>query len=163
MDDRPEFKIPFLNLYFIPTLLLSAVLLAQGCFWLYQLPQDSIERKIYRFLAFCAVVFLWFTMSVECYRTIQLQRAAYASMPVTQMALSILWSLFAGILIAIGFIWRSATLRWMAIILFAGTLTKILIVDMSGVNELYRFGAVFVLATLLAAATWAYQRFKLEK
>ena len=79
------------------------------------------------------------------------------------MALSILWSLFAGVLIAIGFIWRSATLRWMAILLFAATLTKIVIVDMSGVNELYRFGAVFALATLLAAATWAYQRFKPER
>jgi superfamily II helicase len=73
-----------------------------------------------------------------------------------------LWSLFAGVLIAIGFIWRSPTLRWMAIILFATTLLKILIVDMAGVNELYRFGAVFALATLLALATWAYQRFRIE-
>jgi uncharacterized membrane protein len=79
------------------------------------------------------------------------------------MALSILWSLFAGVLIAIGFVWRSSTLRWMAILLFAATLTKILIVDMSGVNELYRFGAVAILATLLALAAWAYQRFKPEK
>jgi uncharacterized membrane protein len=162
MDYRPEFTVPFLNLYFVPTLTLSAVLLTLGCFWLYKLPEDSVERKVYRFLAFGVVVFLWFTMSVECYRAVQLQRAAYASMPVTQMALSILWSLFAGVLIAIGFIWRSSTLRWMAILLFAGTLTKILIVDMSGVNELYRFGAVFALATLLAAATWAYQRFRPE-
>jgi len=42
------------------------------------------------------------------------------------------------------------------------TLMKILIVDMSGVNEQYRFGAVFASATLLALATWAYQRFKPE-
>jgi uncharacterized membrane protein len=79
------------------------------------------------------------------------------------MALSILWSLFAGVLIGIGFVWRSATLRWMAIILIAATLGKLLMVDMSGVNELYRFGAVFALASLLALATWAYQRFKPEK
>jgi len=70
---------------------------------------------------------------------------------------------FAGVLIAIGFIWRSPTLRWMAILLFAATLMKILIVDMAGVNELYRFGAVFALAMLLALATWAYQRFKPEE
>jgi uncharacterized membrane protein len=160
LDYRPEFTVPFLNLYFAPTLFLTAVLLTLGCLWLYRLPEDSTERKIYRFLAFVAVIFLWFTMSVECYRAVQLQRAAGVNLPVAQMALSILWSLFAGVLMAIGFIWRSATLRWMAILLFAVTLTKIWIVDMAGVNDLYRFGAMFVLALLLAAAGWAYQRFK---
>ncbi|MCL2710548.1 MAG: DUF2339 domain-containing protein [Planctomycetaceae bacterium] len=163
LDYRPEFTMPFLNLFFTPTLILAAVLIALTCLWLYRLPEDSTERKVYRFLAFVAVIFLWLTMSVECYRAVQLQRAAGISLPVAQMALSILWSLFAGVLIAIGFVWRSPTLRWMAILLFAATLTKILIVDMAGVNELYRFGAVFALAMLLALATWAYQRFKLEE
>jgi uncharacterized membrane protein len=78
------------------------------------------------------------------------------------MALSILWSIFAGVLIGIGFIWRSPVLRWMAILLFAATLTKILIVDMSGANPLYRCGAVFALALILALAAGVYQRFKPE-
>ncbi|MCL2743659.1 MAG: DUF2339 domain-containing protein [Planctomycetaceae bacterium] len=162
MDNRPGFTTPFLNLYFAPTLFLSGVLLAMGCLWLYRLPKDSKERKVYRFLAFCAVGFLWLTTSVECFRSLQLWQGADSEAWKAHMALSILWSLFAGVLIAIGFIWRSATLRWMAILLFAATLTKILFVDMSGVNELYRFGAVFALALLLALAGRAYQRFKPE-
>jgi uncharacterized membrane protein len=160
LGDRPRFAVPFLNLYFIPTLVLAGTLLTLGCLWIYRLPEDSTERKIYRYLAFVVVIFLWFTMSVECYKSVRLITGEQAWQ--AQMALSILWSLFAGALVAIGFIWRSATLRWMAILLFAATLTKILIVDMSGVNELYRFGAVFALATLLALATWAYQRFRPE-
>jgi uncharacterized membrane protein len=160
LGDRPRIDVPFLNLYFVPTLFLAGTLLALGCLWLYRLPEDSTERKIYRFLAFVVVIFLWLTMSVECYRAVRLIRSDEAWQ--AQMALSILWSLFAGVLIAIGFIWRSATLRWMAILLFAATLTKIVIVDMSGVNPLYRFGAVFALALLLALAAAAYQRFRPE-
>jgi uncharacterized membrane protein len=102
-------------------------------------------------------------MSAECFQSVRLLAGAGEEAWKAQMALSMLWSLFAGVLIAIGFIWRSSTLRWMAIVLFAVTLLKILIVDMSGVNELYRFGAVFALATFLALATWAYQRFKPER
>ncbi|MDR2644308.1 MAG: hypothetical protein LBC74_16120 [Planctomycetaceae bacterium] len=40
--------------------------------------------------------------------------------------------------------------------------TKILIVDMAGVHEIYRFGAIFVLAIFMALAAWAYQRFTPE-
>ncbi|MCL2004563.1 MAG: DUF2339 domain-containing protein [Planctomycetaceae bacterium] len=163
LEIRPEYAVPFWNPYALPMLLLAATVLALGYFWACRLgEEDRAERNVYRVFAFLGIVFLWYMMSVESFRTVQLQRAADVSPLVAQMALSILWSLFAGVLIAIGFVWRSATLRWMAILLFAVTLLKILVLDMSGVNELYRFGAVFALASLLMLATWAYQRFKPE-
>jgi len=163
LEVRPEFIVPFWNPYSLPMFVFAAVLIALACFWLYRLPEHSVERKIYRFLALAAVIFLWFTLTIECFRSVRLLTGAEEQAWQAQMALSILWSVFAGILIAIGFIWRSPTLRWLAILLFAMTLGKIVIVDMSGVNELYRFGAVIALATLLALAAWAYQRFKPEK
>jgi uncharacterized membrane protein len=141
----------------------AAVSITLACIWLYRLPEGSPERQVYRFIAFGAVVFLWFTLSVECYKSVRLLAGASQEMWRAQMALSILWSVFAGVMIAVGFIWRSSVLRWMAILLFAVTLVKVLAVDMSGVHELYRFGAVFALALLLALATWAYQRFKPER
>jgi len=160
---RPEFATPFMNPYFVPIFVFAMVLIAVAYLWTNRLnkEEETVERTIYRFVAFSGVAFLWFTLSMECYRAVRLIRGDEAWQ--AQMALSILWSLFAGALIAIGFIWRSATLRWMAILLFAATLTKILFVDMSGVNYLYRCGAVFVLALLLALAGAAYQRFKLEE
>ncbi|MCL2306605.1 MAG: DUF2339 domain-containing protein, partial [Planctomycetaceae bacterium] len=159
---RPEFTVPFWNPFSRPMMILAATILALGIFWVHHLDENSTERKIYRFFAFFGVCFLWLTMSVECFQSVRQLAGAGQEAWKAQMALSILWSLFAGVLIGIGFVWRSATLRWMAILLFAATLLKILIVDMSGVNELYRFGAVFALASLLMAATWAYQRFKPE-
>jgi len=162
LEVRPEFAVPFWNPYFVPIFIFAMVLIAVSFLWARQLDEDYAERAVYRVIAFGGVVFLWFTLSMECFRSVRLLQGAGDQAWQAQMALSILWSLFAGVLIAIGFIWRSATLRWMAILLFATTLTKILIVDMSGVNQLYRFGAVFALASLLALATWAYQRFKPE-
>jgi len=154
---------PFFNPYAMPILLLSMVVLALGCIWTSRLgDDDAAEREFYRYIAFAGVAFLWFTMSVECFRSVRLLAGAADEAWRAQMALSILWSLFAGVLIAIGFIWRSSILRWMAILLFGTTLLKVLIVDMQGVHELYRFGAVFVLALLLMSAAWAYQRFKPE-
>ena len=160
---RPEYAMPFFNPYAMPILLLSMVVLALGCIWTSRLgDDDAAEREFYRYVAFAGVAFLWFTMSAECFRSVRLLAGAADEAWRAQMALSILWSLFAGVLIAIGFIWRSSILRWMAILLFGTTLLKVLIVDMQGVHELYRFGAVFVLALLLMSAAWAYQRFKPE-
>jgi len=160
---RPEFATPFLNLYFMPMFVFAIVLIALSYLWVCRLDEDSVERRVYRVVAFSGVVFMWFILTMECYRAVRFLHGAGELAWRAQMALSILWSLFAGALITIGFLWRSATLRWMAILLFAATLTKIGIVDMAGVNYLYRFGAVFALAMLLLLAAWAYQRFKPEE
>jgi uncharacterized membrane protein len=164
---RPEYIVPIWNPYAVPILVLAAAIIALGYLWLRQLNnegnrEDHGERTIYRCFAFFGVFFLWLTMSAECFQAVRQLAGTGPEAWKAQMALSILWSFFAGVLIGVGFIWQSSVLRWMAIMLFAMTLCKILIIDMSGVNELYRFGAVFALATLLALATWAYQRFKPE-
>jgi uncharacterized membrane protein len=159
---RPEYTIPFWNPYSLPMVLLAVMVLALGYLWVRRLSGEHEERNRYRSFAFFGVFFLWLALSAECFQSVRLLAGAGEAAWKAQMALSILWSLFAGVLIAIGFIWRSPVLRWMAIMLFAMTLLKILVVDMSGADALYRFGAVFALASLLALATWAYQRFKPE-
>jgi uncharacterized membrane protein len=160
---RPHYTVPFWNPYAFPMVLLAVMVLVLGCLWVRRLSdENSIERRIYRCISYGGVIFLWLTMSAECFQSVKLLTAGLAAWR-AQMVLSILWSLFAGVLIGIGFIWRSATLRWMAILLFASTLLKILVVDMSGANALYRFGAVFALACLLMVTAWAYQRFKPER
>jgi Predicted membrane protein len=73
-----------------------------------------------------------------------------------------LWSIFAGVLVFIGIVWRSAALRWVAIILFAVTTFKVIVYDMADFDRLYRIGAFFVLALVMMLAAWAYQRFKPE-
>jgi uncharacterized membrane protein len=160
---RPDSLTPFLNPYVFSLCLLAFVLIFIGVYLIPTLDKKDItERNIYRVIAFFGVVFLWQALSLECFKAVRLLQGAESEAWKAQMSLSILWSVFAGMLIFIGFVWRSSVLRWMAILLFAVTLTKILFVDMAGVHEIYRFGAVFVLAIFLSLAAWAYQRFKPE-
>jgi uncharacterized membrane protein len=161
---RPDYLTLFLNPYSVPLNLLAFALIFVCVFLISQLNEnDSEERDVYRLFMFSGVVFLWLVLSLECFKTVRLLQGAESEAWKAQMSLSILWSVFAGVLIFVGFVWRSSVLRWMAILLFAVTLTKVLFVDMAGVHELYRFGAVFVLAIFLALAAWAYQRFKPEQ
>jgi uncharacterized membrane protein len=53
-------------------------------------------------------------------------------------------------------------LRWTALLIFAMTTGKVLLVDMSGLQEVYRILAFFVVAVLLGLAGWAYQRIRLD-
>jgi uncharacterized membrane protein len=160
--ERPaDYVILFLNPYAFSFCLLSFALIFIGIYLISTLSEDDIiERNIYRVISFSGVIFLWLVLSLECFDVVQLLQGAEKEVWKAQMSLSILWSIFAGVLIFIGFVWRSSVLRWMAILLFAVTLTKILFIDMAGVHEIYRFGAVFALAIFLSLAAWAYQRFK---
>jgi uncharacterized membrane protein len=163
---RPDYVTPLFNPFALPFVLLAFAMIFVCVTFITALDATDKtllgERQAYHFLAFVGVVFLWFCTSLECFESVRLLQGADAGAWQAQMALSILWSLFGGVLIFVGFVWRSPVLRWMAILLFALTSTKVLIVDMSGVDELYRIGAFFVLAVILTLAAWAYQRFKPE-
>jgi uncharacterized membrane protein len=76
------------------------------------------------------------------------------------MAVSFLWTVYASILLGLGFKFSKPALRWTAIVLFALTIGKVFVVDMSGSNELYRILAFFVLAIFLGVAARVYQRAK---
>jgi hypothetical protein len=160
---RPDYLMPFWNAYAVPMIAVAVMLTILGhLFYAFSAGDDKkAERGLYRFFIYGGVVFLWLVMSAECFQSVQLLQTDHEAWK-AQMALSILWSVFAGVLILIGFLFRSPVLRWMAITLFAMTLLKILVADMAGMNELYRFGAVFGLAMVLSLAAWAYQRFKPE-
>jgi uncharacterized membrane protein len=75
-----------------------------------------------------------------------------------QMALSALWAVYAVVVLSVGFVRRSPAIRWTALLLFGGTAGKVLLVDMAGLREFYRILAFFIVAILLGAAAWAYQR-----
>ena len=78
-----------------------------------------------------------------------------------QTTLSGVWAAYAVGLLASGFRWRSAALRWGALGLFALTLSKVFLIDMASLPGFYRVAAFFVLAVMMGIAAWAYQRFQL--
>ena len=80
-----------------------------------------------------------------------------------QMGLSVLWTLFATGLIVLGIARKSALLRWEALALFALTVGKVFLHDLSSLERFYRILSFLVLGILLLLVSFLYQRRTAEK
>jgi len=81
----------------------------------------------------------------------------------TQMALSIVWSAYAAVLLAVGFWKRQRPVRFAALGLFAITTAKLLFVDLAAIRQqqVFRILSFLVAGLLMIAASYLYH--KLEK
>jgi uncharacterized membrane protein len=61
-------------------------------------------------------------------------------------------------LMIVGFIRRSAFVRWQALLLIAATIVKVFVYDVSQLDTGYRIGSFIVLGVLLLAISFVYQR-----
>ncbi len=166
--------IPIFNTYMLPLLLLSSYLMIVGIVGYHRMSavlfevsslekwakdKYAAERDIYKTFAFCGVAILLVSSSIECFRAFNSDKVP-ENVQAAQMSLSILWSIFAGILMFIGFRWRSSILRWCSIVLLTVTTGKVFLIDLASIHEVYRIGAFFTLAVVLWLAARAYQRFR---
>lgn len=162
---RPAFT-PVLNKFFLSSLFVVGCVFAAA--FLYQKlgEQKQIAAKIFQtVLLIVAIAVLWFLMTVETH-TFFVARAAKLKAAedyqherwLGQMALSVLWSIYAAVLAAVGFVRRAAAVRWAALSLFALTVIKVMLVDIAVLQQLYRIIAFLVLGLLLLLVTWGYHR-----
>jgi len=75
-----------------------------------------------------------------------------------QMALSLVWMLYAGAILGVGFWRKNPALRWTALGLFALTLAKVVLFDLNDLPGFYRVAVFLVLALVLGVAARIYQR-----
>lgn len=75
-----------------------------------------------------------------------------------QTAMSIIWAVYASVVLAIGFRIRSHVLRAGALVIFGATLVKVLILDTAHLPGFYRVAALFGLAVMMGGAAWGYQK-----
>lgn len=71
---------------------------------------------------------------------------------------SALWMGYGGMLMVIGFLRRSAFIRWQAMALIAATICKVFIYDVSSLDRGYRIVSFMVLGALLMGISFAYQQ-----
>ncbi len=83
--------------------------------------------------------------------------------PAQQMALSVLWTVFAGGLALAGMVKKSALLRWQALGLFALVVGKVFLYDLSSLERFYRILSFLVLGILLLAVSFLYKRHTAQK
>jgi len=122
-------------------------------------------------IGLAAVAVLWLGSSVEAYSYFDSQatdllrrnvpeafEAARSQRWGGQLALSVLWSVFAGLMTAAGFRQQVRAWRVAGLVLFGLTLLKVVFVDISELRQFYRIVALLALGLVLMGVAWAYQR-----
>jgi uncharacterized membrane protein len=110
-------------------------------------------------LAVAGTGLMWLLLTIETY---VYAHDLFGDRP-AQTALSAVWAGYAVILLASGFRYGQAALRWAALALFGLTLAKVFFIDMSQLPGFYRVIAFFALAVMMGIAAWAYQKFQLGR
>jgi uncharacterized membrane protein len=75
-----------------------------------------------------------------------------------QFTYSAFFMLYGAALLAIGFLRRSAFLRWQALVLLAVTIAKVFVVDVSQLSQGFRILSFIGLGVLLLSVSFVYQR-----
>jgi len=91
----------------------------------------------------------WIPASVADSRRIQIER---------DFTYSALWMAYGAMLMVVGFLRRSAFVRWQALLLIAATIVKVFIYDLSQLDRGYRIVSFIVLGMMLLAISFVYQR-----
>jgi uncharacterized membrane protein len=73
-------------------------------------------------------------------------------------AVTVVWVILASIALVVGFRFSQRTMRLLALGLFALTAVKLLLVDMSGFQQIYRIVAFMLVGVVLIGASYLYHR-----
>jgi uncharacterized membrane protein len=157
--------IPIFNGFALPSLGVAFCILAAVMATDRFLPQlHRVERLAVGAAGIAGVVVVWLVLSVDCYGYFDSQAIGTNEVQIWrwrgQLALTVLWTVFASALLVLGFQLDRVRLRWLAIALYGLTVMKVFLVDMANVQQLYRILAFFVLSVVLALVARAYQRLK---
>ena len=162
---RPAF-IPIFNRYFLSSLLVIGCLFAAVALLQTLATRKKVSEAGIKLGFLVAALFaLWLVSSIETYTFFQMRAIAQRVVEdaqhqrwLGQMALSVVWAVYAAVLAAIGFVRRSSATRWAALALFALTVVKAMLVDIAALQQLYRIIVFFVLGVLLLLVAWGYHK-----
>ena len=155
--DGVAITVPVFNRRSMPLLGVAACLL--GVAIATRRLQDRMPRdhSTVRNLAALAAAFLvWIMLSWETLNTGE-QLFQMSSME-NQTALSVVWALYAAVLLAAGFWLRRPMVRWTGLGLLVVTVLKLIGYDLSELPAILRALTFLAAAVVSALAAWAYQR-----
>jgi uncharacterized membrane protein len=148
-----------LNARFLTQALCAAAFLAAFVF-----PQRSDvdlsapETNAYYLLAVAANFLFLVALSLEVWDLYGRTSLAMDRALAQQLALSVLWVVYALALMLGGVKWKSAALRWQALVLLGVAIAKVFFFDLSFLTRFYRIVSFFVLGLVLLLVSFFYQR-----
>ena len=119
------------------------------------------EQSLSKFLLCAGGAALLVLLSVETYTFFSREvTGARKARWVARMSLSIVWVVYAIGALLLGFWKRLRPLRLAALGLFGLTVGKLILMDITGIREIYRILSFFITGTLLIAAAYLYSKFE---
>ena len=146
---------------FIPNLLAVSALVFAGMIWGSFGGGNNADTAGHqavtagRFFILSAIL-LWFVYSTD---ETSFLVGLYGSRAGARIAVSLLWGVYALALLAFGILRKRKIVRIPALVLFAVTVLKLFIFDLSGTPALYRIAGCMVTGAVLVAGAWLYARF----
>jgi hypothetical protein len=148
----------FVGLVFVAGLIINAIFAHRE---LKSAPENDFGSQSFTTYALLGTVTLWVLLTEETYLYWNLKPVALDQdgnfKLMGQMYISVLWAIYAAVLMAIGYVRRIGPLRLLAIGYFALTLIKVFLFDLSYLEHIYRIAGFAVLGFLLIGVSFLYQ------
>ncbi len=126
----------------------------------YEDSMQTDERQAFGVLGLAVNPFMVFILSREIWDAVGRTQLGLGSEGALaqQLALSLLWIVYATVLIVLGIRLHSQALRWQALVLFGLVVGKVFVHDLSFLNRIYRIVSFLVLGVMLLVVSFFYQR-----
>jgi uncharacterized membrane protein len=126
-------------------------------------PSDSLAafsdtRAEVAFLSISANFFALLALSFEFWDFVGRGSSYHEHSLAQHLSISILWTCYAAMLIALGLFRRSALLRWQSLVLLSIVVAKVFFIDLSSLDRVYRILSFLILGCVLLAVSFLYQR-----
>ncbi|MCP4708505.1 MAG: DUF2339 domain-containing protein [Planctomycetes bacterium] len=124
-------------------------------------PKNTECQQVAFGILIAGIFSLWIMLTEEIFfywkhvgiATSDIQRCTFLG----QMYISVMWAIYAGILMGIGFWKKSHVLRYISLVLFLLIISKVFIFDMSNIQSVYRIAGFGVLGITLIGISYLYQ------
>jgi uncharacterized membrane protein len=143
------------------TYMIAVACFALGCFFVREIAAGfgEGERNMFAALSIAANAYALIALSLEISDYFgHAHGLAIERWLAQQLGLSILWTIYATVLILTGMARRVAILRWQALTLFAIVVAKVFFFDLSTLSRFYRIVSFLVLGVLLLGVSFLYQK-----
>jgi uncharacterized membrane protein len=151
----------FANLNFGIVMLFVVSLFAAAWLLKRDVQQQEYSRPLAAAFALAAVFVLWVLLTEQIYLYWYCRNRFAEKVPnwrfLAHMYISVMWALYAAMLMTVGFWRKLKLLRYIAIGLFALLLCKVFILDTSTVKSVYRIAAFLATGVTLVAVSYLYQ------
>jgi uncharacterized membrane protein len=117
------------------------------------------EKTVFAVIGVAANVYALWALSLEAWDLFgRMQTLGIDRSLAQQLALSLVWTVYAAALLLAGIRRHSAALRWEGLTLIGLVVVKVFLIDLSSLERFYRIVSFLILGLVLLVISFLYQR-----